>query len=214
MSWRARLGAIAARIGLSGAAIAVLAALLAVQTVRLEGVRLWPVSIAGWKPRARAAEAQLRQVPDAQAEARRRAELARAETEQAYREIAHRTDQETDDALPPAMAAAERHIADNRVRCPSAGDPTGRADPAAGDRGAGDGDPAGAPAELDAAGGAVADRDARVAVAPEDVRICTENTVRLEGARAWGLALEESSAARQAQGDRGAAPSSSDAPGR
>lgn len=54
-----RLAAFAARVSLSGIAIAILAALLAVQTIRLEGFKVWPVSLAGWKPRAIAAETAL-----------------------------------------------------------------------------------------------------------------------------------------------------------
>jgi hypothetical protein len=43
----ARLAAFASRIGLTGLAIAVLLALLAVQTVRLEGFKVWPLSVEG-----------------------------------------------------------------------------------------------------------------------------------------------------------------------
>jgi hypothetical protein len=43
----ARLAAFASRIGLTGLTIAVLLALLAVQTVRLEGFKVWPLSVEG-----------------------------------------------------------------------------------------------------------------------------------------------------------------------
>jgi hypothetical protein len=48
----ARLAAFASRIGLTGLAIAVLVSLLAVQTARIEGFKVWPLSIEGWKPKA------------------------------------------------------------------------------------------------------------------------------------------------------------------
>lgn len=47
----------AARVSLSGIALAIMAALLAVQTVRIEGLKLWPITVEGWKPKAQRLEA-------------------------------------------------------------------------------------------------------------------------------------------------------------
>lgn len=43
------LQGILARIGISGLAIALLALLLAVQTIRIEGFKIWPISVDGLK---------------------------------------------------------------------------------------------------------------------------------------------------------------------
>jgi len=198
VTWRARIGELVARAGLGGLAIAVLLVLLAVQTVRIEGLSVWPLHLSGWKPRAIAAEAALREVAAAQELARREAESARDAAEQTYRTIAAETDKEADDALDQGMAAADRHIAAFRVRRPAAGDPSGGAPAPARDRGAPGGDRPGPPAELAASGSAAAVPGDWVAVTADDVRICTENTLRLEAARAWGIALEAESAAAQA----------------
>ena len=45
---QARAAAFAARIGIGGAIIAALAVALAIQTARLEGFHVWPVSVTGW----------------------------------------------------------------------------------------------------------------------------------------------------------------------
>lgn len=52
VAWQARAGAIVARIGFSGLAIAATLAFGAVQTVRLEGLEIWPVSGEGWIAKA------------------------------------------------------------------------------------------------------------------------------------------------------------------
>jgi hypothetical protein len=52
-----RLAAFASRIGLTGLAIAILIALLAVQTIRLEGFKIWPIKVTGALERAEDAKA-------------------------------------------------------------------------------------------------------------------------------------------------------------
>ena len=47
-SLQQRLAAFAARIGLTGLVVVLLCAALVVQTVRLEGFHIWPVSVTGW----------------------------------------------------------------------------------------------------------------------------------------------------------------------
>lgn len=52
VGWQARAGAIAAKFGFSGLAIAAALTFGAVQTVRLEGLEIWPLSIEGWIAKA------------------------------------------------------------------------------------------------------------------------------------------------------------------
>lgn len=86
---------------------------------------------------------------------------------------------ETDDGYQKARidadSRAERFIAANRVRrdCPRG---TGSGDPLQGPGAATGVDAAGSTSEL-------------VAVAPDDVQICTDNTLRLDAARNWALGL-------------------------
>lgn len=176
------LPAFATRIGLTGLAIAVLLALLAVQTVRLEGLRVWPLNIEGARPKAERLQRTIDEIAVAQKQALRAAQEARERTEREYQDLAERIDDDAEKARTGAMDAAERFIAARGVRCPAnRGDGSGTAAPAE-DRGAGRGDGPGAPAELD------------VAVTADDVRICTTNTLQAEAARAWAVSLE-------AQGD-------------
>lgn len=189
-----RLTEFAARIGLAGLAIAVLLVLLAVQTVRLDGFKLWPLSLQGWKPRAEAAEKTIADIAAAQELARKTARAAREAKEQAYRDIAERIDDNAQGQIDDAMAAAERFIAARGVRAEATGGTGGRTRTCAGSGGAADPARAGGAPELDAA----ADRGAGeplipagyVLVPADDVRTCTTNTVKAEAARAFVLELE------------------------
>lgn len=95
-----------------------------------------------------------------------------------YQEKAREADQKHRAELSQAMAAAERHIAANRVRQGGCGGATGNAGPAAQGDGPAGADRSGADAEL-------------VAVTADDVRICTVNTQRLIDGREWAVGLEE-----------------------
>lgn len=176
------VAAFAARLSLSGIAIAVLAGLLAVQTVRLEGFKFWPLSWEGWKPKAERLDSVIDGIVQAETTARIRAEQARQETERKYAELAERTDREAHIAQEAALDAAERFIAANRVRCaPDRSAASAAVAPASSDS-AGSGDGPGGTSELDEV--------SLVAVPDEDVRICTRNTNRLIAAREWGLELQ------------------------
>ncbi|WP_454599133.1 hypothetical protein [Qipengyuania sp. SM2507] len=50
--WQARAGAVAAKVGFSGLVMAAALAFGAVQTARLEGLEIWPLSIEGWIAKA------------------------------------------------------------------------------------------------------------------------------------------------------------------
>ena len=175
------------------AVILALLAGVAVQTARIEGLKVWPVSIEGWKPKSRRLEQALANVRVAEQLAAAWAEAARLNHEARYRAVAQRTDIDAREATSVALGDAELFIARGghagQLRPQAdrgAGSPAGTG---AGDRGPGDPEGAGAPAELDEAEGQL------VAVTADDVRICTVNTVRAEAARDWALALEEASKA-------------------
>lgn len=178
-----RVAAFASRIGLTGLAIAILVLLLAVQTVRLEGFKIWPFSIEGTRPKAERLEADLKAVMLAQGAAEREHLAAKKATEQTYRDVAERIDDVATEARAGALADADRFIAANRVRPAAAGCPASQAAPATRDRGARDREAVPAAPVMDGA----------VAVPAEDVRICTVNTLQAEAGRAWALELEAAS---------------------
>lgn len=172
----------AVRLGITSTAFAIALALLVVQTVRIEGLHVWPISVAGWKARALDAERTIAEIEKAQDEALTAAVEARDQAEADYRNLAERIDRDAEDVRQDAMADAERYIAAHRVRCPAAGGAAGGPAPAAEDHRTGDGEGPGAATELDAAG--------LVAVLAEDVLICTANTLQAEASRSWALEME------------------------
>jgi hypothetical protein len=175
-----RLTAFASRIGLTGLAIAVLVALLTIQTVRLEGFKLWPFSIEGARPKAERLQGVIDDIDKAQDDALKAAQEAKERAERNYRDLAERIDDDAEEARAGEMDAAERFIAANRVRCPSNRGAAGGTSGPARDSSASDGQAVREAPELDGA----------VAVLADDVRICTVNTLQAEAARAWALELE------------------------
>jgi hypothetical protein len=159
-------------------AFAILLALLGVQTVRIEGFKIWPLSIEGWKPKAERLQHDLDAVKAAQQVALEKAQAAKAKAELDYKNLAETTDANEQKARADAMAGAERYITDHRVRPQAAGGSAGRTAPAAEDHGATGGNSAGAAPELD-----------EVTVTADDIRICTVNTTRLEAVRDWAIDL-------------------------
>lgn len=156
----------------------------AVQTVRIDGLRIDLPLIGSIGPRGLIAENAdlvaankefLAQRNAARAESARIAKANIAATEKAN------ADEKAE--LETALPAAERFIAAGGVRrCPAA-----RADTAARDQGPG----------INAGAGAlpVMDDVPVVTVLPDDVLICTENTVRARAWQAWGLSIEANHAA-------------------
>lgn len=114
----------------------------------------------------------------AQEQAEASALAAKAAAEDDYRQLAERADREHEAELAGANARAERYIAANRVRNQAAGGPAGGTPAAPGDNGTGSGDRSSEAPEL-------------VTVTEDDIRICTENTVRLEAVRNWALELTD-----------------------
>lgn len=169
-----------ARIGLTGLAIAVLIALLAIQTIRLEGLKIWPINIEGARPKAERLQGVIDDIDKAQEQALERAKAAKAETELRYKNLAERIDDEAEQSRRTAMSDAERFIASNRVRCPANRGGSGGAVAPSGDSGAGGSNTAGSTTVLDAG----------VVVTEDDVFICTTNTLQAEAAREWALGLK------------------------
>ena len=178
--WVVIAALVLAAVGLAGAAI---------QTVRLDGFRLGPFAIEGALAKARRLEAERGTIGAMQELAAALAMSAREAAERRYRNLAEEIDREDAVRMPDALAAAERHIAANRLRPAAADCPRSpaRAEPG-GDR-AGRGEAPAQPPQLDAPGSGTAGSE-RVAVTAEDVRICTANTLQAELARDWVLALE------------------------
>jgi hypothetical protein len=183
----ARLQMFAARVGLTGLALAILLALLALQTVRIEGFALWPLQWeglktenAGLRDEIRALEKKLDRVAEAQAVAAQRAAAFRLAEQQRFQDMKEKTDAELENARVAAMDDARRFIERNRVRPPAAGGAGGGPAAPGGDRDSGGAVQAGGAAEL----------DDWVAVPAGDVLICTDNTLRLEAGQDWAAGLD------------------------
>lgn len=170
---------------------------LAVQTARIEGLKLWPVAIEGWKPKAERFERALANVRVAEQLAAAWAEAARLNQEARYRAVAQRTDidakRETSVALSDAelFIAGGGHAGARQLRAQvdrGAGSPAGTGP---GNHRPGDPEGAGQAPELDETEGPM------IAVTADDVRVCTVNTVKAEAAHDWAVALEEASTADQ-----------------
>lgn len=199
-----RLTEFAARIGLTGLAIAVLLVLLAVQTVRLEGFKVWPLSLQGWKPRAEAAEKTIADIAAAQVLAGDKAKAARIAQEDRYRGIAGRIDDNAQADIGNEMDGAERFIAAGGVRPEGNRGLGGRIGTACPSDGARPAETAGRPAELDdteAGAAAPVIGDGLVLVLAEDVRICTTNTIKAEAGRAFALEIEAASSGQSQDED-------------
>jgi len=193
--------------GIWAAAIALafsaLLAALAVQTVRLEGLAVWPISFEGWIATAEQRRVRIAELEDdiddieaAQEHAADRARAARLEREKIYSDLAERIDDDADANRADALRAAERFIAVGGVRGHEADrGEGGRAGAGAEDRSAGRAEGAGRATELDDAAGALAGLAGRglVLVTADDVRICTRNTIKAEAGHALAIGLEEAS---------------------
>ena len=163
------------------AVIGIALAIAAVQTVHLEGFKVWPLSVEGWKPKAERLERDLANVRQAQAIAKVKARAARLEQEARYRALAERIDDNAKQDMGSAVDAAERFIAAGGVRSKAVGS----------DRiGTGTSPEGGSAGDIEGTSAAPVMDEGTVAVTPDDVRICTINTVKAEAAREWALGIE------------------------
>ena len=157
------------RIGVIGIVIAILAALLVLQTVRLEGFKIWPFSFEGWKPMAQS-------YAKASKEAKKLAKEEREKQEQKFKDKSERIDRELADAKASVDDAVSDYTATHRVRaCPSSRPAVATAESGGAESSNG---PGGTPELVDG-----------VVVNERDIAVCTTNTLRLEAARKWGLEL-------------------------
>lgn len=171
----------------------------AVQTARLEGLRIWPLSLTGWIEAAQDRQATIDRMVAAQIAAAEQARLARLAQESKYRDIAERIDEHAQDDLDSAMRAADRFIAAGGMRAEGAGSSPCNAGAAARDRSAGDTGRTGRTSQLDAEANRLADGTGGVAegfviVSAEDIRICTRNTIKAEAGHQLATQLQDASA--------------------
>lgn len=175
-----------------------------VQTIRLEGLHVWPVSVTGWIKTAEERQATIDMLENAQDLAAAKALVARIAQEAAYRDIAERIDEDAQDNLDSALGAADRFIAAGGMRRPgAAGSPRGAAGTGREDHAAEDPGRAGRAPQLDAAIAGVLDRLDEAAgegtggdfvlVSAADVRICTRNTVKAEAGHQLATQLQAAS---------------------
>ena len=154
-----------------------------VQTIRLEGFKVWPISVEGARPKAARLEKELAAIVTAQADAATAQKEIVEAAEKEYEKIAERIDEYAEQVEKDAMARAERFITAQRVRCEA---PGGFAS------GAGAAAPADVPRDRETVPGPHF-LDGTVAVPESDVRACTLNTIQANAAREAALALEETS---------------------
>lgn len=166
-------------IALAAAALATTG--FVVQTIRIEGLRVDLPLLPAFGPKGFKAEiADLETQLDLMRAQRDAAARIKLQTEAANARATEKANTDVETNLQSQRDRADRFIAAGGVRpCPA------RTTVPAEDRGAG----------VDAAAGAlpVVDvvRPDVVTVLPEDVRICTENTVKARAWQAWGLEIEE-----------------------
>lgn len=158
-------------------AFAIILALLAVQTVRIEGIKIWPLNLEGYKAKSERLQADLDKVKAAQVVALEKAVAAVKKVEQNYRTLAEKTDAKLEKARTDAMLDAERYIAAHRLHPQAVG-----------------GSPGGSSAAAEGGNPEVVGEvpeDALVAVSVADVRACTVNSTDLMNAHDWAVGLNE-----------------------
>lgn len=147
--------------------------------VQIEGLRIWPIHIVGWRDENGALKLDLDKIKNAQAVAAERAAAAKAAEEELSRQNAERTDHELETLRAAARAATDRY----RMRTKAPSRPSGHST---------------APSEdLGPQGAERASEDA-IMVGRGDLDILVENTVRLKAAYDWAKTLNEPSPERKA----------------
>lgn len=166
-------------LAITGAIAAIALALLAVQTVRIDGLRIDPPLLPAFGPVGLKAENAALRAANAKLLAQRDAAIAESLRIAALNvEATRKADEDVTTNLAQERDRTDAFIAAGGVRkCPAA-----RTDTA----------PAGQGTGIDGRGSAlpVMDDVPVVTVLPEDVRICTENTVKARAWREWGLSIE------------------------
>lgn len=177
--------AILSRLKIKDFVIAGLVTALVVLATLSFGFSIWGIGPEGWKPKSERLQNEVDDLNDSikEAEAFWQSEFDRIAKE--YKDKAEEADENAAKAMEDANARAEHFIANNRVRCPAA-NASHSATGSAGGSTAENPDRSSADTELVGAG--------LIAVQEDDVRICTENTVRLQEARKWALEIQNAPA--------------------
>lgn len=184
------------KLALAGGVFLLLAAGNVAQLIDRHGFKFWFVEIEGVHDRADRLEAEIKGIELAQGQAGQMAKDQREANEDEYRDIAADVDRNAGTALDRGFASADRYIRANRVWQWPEGVPCSNAGTAAGGDGTGNPQGAGQTSELDGSRtgrGSGARGDGMVVVSAEDVRICTENTVKAEAARDYVTKVERAS---------------------
>lgn len=149
------------------------------QTIRIEGLKIWPFKIVGFKEENQTLRLDLDTIKRMQEHAREQQEAAMLRKEAEYREKAERTDDEYQARLADANARAAAYAGRMRVKVPG-------------------GIASGASASPESEGSQGADRpgsDAElgdyIAISQQDFEILNENTQRLKAAHEWAIGLAD-----------------------
>jgi hypothetical protein len=172
--------------------ITALAVAFAWQTVRIDGLRLWPFAIEGLAAKVDRLEGDNARLIAGQAISAQDHADAKAAAERDLAHKAKETDNVANAKMEPWLAAADRHIDANRVRAQTVGCPSGQAFATANDHRSANPVGAGGAAQLDGTGPAptfAARLTDPVAVLASDVRTCTVNTIKAEAAHDWAKAI-------------------------
>lgn len=170
----ATLTTFAAKISVSGAIMAALGTGLVVQTVRLDGFKLWPVSIEGANPRAARLSADLGRMKAAQAIAHERAVQAREAAQEQLADIAEKHNAERTEMQAIADRALRAHVGQLRPQA-YRGAPSGPVAPT-------DSGSASVPVDVPP--------DTLVATSFADLQICTDLTSYALGAHFYAVDVD------------------------
>ena len=183
------------------AIITTLAVALVVQSVRLDGLKIWPFEITGWKPRAEQLSGELAAIATAEALADQLARDQKQRVESEYADLSERIDHDVQTNLGGALVAVDHFISrggvDDGMRGEALGCPPGTSTPASDSKGARNLVGAGGTPQLDAARPTprkTAELKKVVGVFADDVLICTINTAKAEAAHDWAVGVNEANA--------------------
>lgn len=184
------------KLVIAGGVFLLLAAGNVAQLVDRHGFKFWFVEFEGAHDKIDRLETEIEGMNLAQGQAGQLAKKQREANEAEYRDIAADVDRNAGTALDRGFASADRYIRANRVWQWPEGVPCSGTGTATGGDGTGNPQGAGQAAELDGSRtgrGSGARGDGMVVVSAEDVRICTENTVKAEAARDYVTKVEAAS---------------------
>lgn len=169
------------------ACVAVVLIFAVVQTVRLDGFKFLFWEVEGAIPRAERLEGEIAAILKAQREAREAQIKVNKDAEKKYSDIGQGVDANANAETIASHDATEQFIAAGGVRPQSSAGCPGGAGAATGHLRPTEPQAADQAAKLDAA------PSNTVSVTPDDVRICTANTLTAEAGQAFALGLEAAS---------------------